>query len=167
MIELLTGTVKDLIPAALLNKKPSKINSIGNEVEVNRIKLSNNHVEKMKAFIKTLDLKTMSYAQMHARMKVNKLAYRENGSMLSVQYVKGIAQEIIKESGIPRERRIRIYKDSKIEKITKLLNDGLGIKEVSEIVGAHDKYVYRIKKQLEDQKKIGDIKKYDEAKNER
>jgi len=35
-----------------------------------------------------------------------------------------------------------------------LLNDGLGIKEVSEIVGAHDKYVYRIKKQLEDQKKI-------------
>lgn len=107
-----------------------------------------------------MPLAKLSYAQVHRMMVNNKLAFRDNGSQISVQYVKGIAQEVIKESGIVRERMIRVYKDSKIEKITKLLNDGLGIKEVSEIVGAHDKYVYRIKKQLEDQKKI------DEAKND-
>lgn len=155
MIEILQpNKALSLIPKALRNKKPSYVNCATFEREVNRGSLSTDHVGKIKEFIRTLPLAKLSYAQVHAMLVANKLVFRDNGSQISVQYVKGIAQEVIKESGIVRERRIRVYKDSKIEKITKLLNDGLGIKEVSEIVGAHDKYVYRIKKQLEDQKKI-------------
>lgn len=155
MIEILqTDKALNLIPKALRNKKPSYVNCATFEREVNRGSLSIDHVGKIKEFMRTLQLDKLSYAQIHAMLVANKLAFRDNGSQISVQYVKGVAQEVIKESGIVRDRKIRIYKDSKIEKITKLLNDGLGIKEVSEIVGAHYKYVYRIKKQLEDQKKI-------------
>lgn len=155
MIEILQpNKALSLIPKALRNKKPSYVNCATFEKEVNRGSLSTDHVGKIKEFMRALPLAKLSYAQVHRMMVNNKLAFRDNGSMVSVQYVKGVAQEVIKESGIVRDRKIRIYKDSKIEKITKLLNDGLGIKEVSEIVGAHEKYVHRIKKQLEDQKKI-------------
>lgn len=161
MIEILQpDKALSLIPKALRNKNPSYVNCVTFEREVNRGSLSTDHVGKIKEFMRTLPLAKLSYAQVHRMMVNNKLAFRDNGSQISVQYAKGIAQEVIKESGIVRELKIRIYKDSKIEKITKLLNDGISVKQVSEIVGAHYTYVMRIKKQLEEQKKI------DEAKND-
>ena len=155
MIEILQpDKALSLIPKALRNKNPSYVNCVTFKREVNRGSLSTDHVGKIKEFIKTLPLAKLSYAQVHAMLVANKLAFRDNGSQISVQYVKGIAQEVMKEHGVVKERKIRAYKDSKIVKIAKLLNDGISAKQVSEIVGTHYTYVMRIKKQLEDQKKI-------------
>lgn len=144
-----------MIPKSWIKAQPSYFKKIEEKPKINKTKLTPDHVKKLKEFIGNIkSLEKLTYSEVLKMIVDAGLAYRPNSlSMISVQSVKKITKEVIKEKGINRQKTIRPpQKNSKLIMIASLLNIGKNVKEIAEISGAHPKYVYRVKKQIDNEK---------------
>lgn len=156
MIEILQPSIAlQMLPKHWLKAQPSYFKKIKEKPKINKQKLAADYVKKLKEFIGNIkSLEKLTYSEVFTLIVDANLSCRPNSlSAISVQSVKKLTKDVLKEKGITRQRTIRPpQKNSKLIMIATLLSLGKSAKEIAEISGAHPKYVYRIKKQIDDEK---------------